>query len=238
MKLIQRKGGRKTDLASELLEQLECKTAFTIPIFGGIEIAESVVVTWVIMAALTLLSIFLVRDLRVENVSKKQLVLETVIGGISNFFKDILGESGKAYIPYLMSVGIYIGVANLIGILGFKPPTKDLNVTAALAIMSIVLIEYAGIRANGLGGWCKSFAKPIAIMVPINILEVFIRPLSLCMRLFGNVLGAVVVMALIKYLVPLIVPLPFSFYFDIFDGVIQAYVFVFLTSLYIKEAIE
>ena len=80
MKLIQRKGGRKTDLASELLEQLECKTAFTIPIFGGIEIAESVVVTWVIMAALTLLSIFLVRDLRVENVSKKQLVLETVVG--------------------------------------------------------------------------------------------------------------------------------------------------------------
>ena len=65
-----------------------------------------------------------------------------------------------------------------------------------------------------------------------------IRPLSLCMRLFGNVLGAVVVMALIKYLVPLVIPLPFSFYFDIFDGVIQAYVFVFLTSLYIKEAVE
>ena len=72
----------------------------------------------------------------------------------------------------------------------------------------------------------------------INVLELFIRPLSLCMRLFGNVLGAVVVMALIKYLLPLVVPLPFSGYFDIFDGVIQAYVFVFLTSLYIKEAIE
>ena len=76
------------------------------------------------------------------------------------------------------------------------------------------------------------------IVTPINILELFIRPLSLCMRLFGNILGAVVVMALIKYLLPVLVPLPFSFYFDIFDGIIQAYVFVFLTSLYIKEAIE
>lgn len=86
--------------------------------------------------------------------------------------------------------------------------------------------------------WLKSFAEPIPIVAPINILELFIRPLSLCMRLFGNVLGAVVVMALIKYLIPLVIPLPFSFYFDIFDGIIQAYVFVFLTSLYIKEAVE
>ena len=81
----------------------------------------------------------------------------------------------------------------------------------------------------------KSFMELIPIITLANVLELFIRPLSLCMRLFGNVLGAVVVMALIKYLLPLVVPLPFSGYFDISDGVIQAYVFVFLTSLYIKE---
>ena len=104
-----------------------------------------------------------------------------------------------------------------------KPPTKDLNVTAALALMSIILVEAAGIRKKGVGGWIKSFTEPIAIVTPINILEVFIKPLSLCMRLFGNVLGAFVI---------------FSFYFDVFDGLIQAYVFVFLTSMYIKEAIE
>ena len=238
MKLIQRKGGRKTDLASELLEQLECKTAFTIPIFGGIEIAESVVITWVIMAALTLLSIFLVSDLRLEYDSKKQLVLVSVIGGISNFFKDILGESGKAYIPYLMSVGIYIGVANLIGILGFKPPTKDLNVTAGLAIMSIILIEFAGFHKKGTKKWLKSFAEPVPVVLPINSLELFIRPISLCMRLFGNVLGSFVVMELIKTVAPLIIPIPLTCYFDIFDGLIQAYVFVFLTGLFIKEATE
>ena len=94
-----------------------------------------------------------------ENISKRQLALETVIGVIQDFFKDILGEKGKMYIPYLMSVAIYIGVANLIGILGFKPPTKDMNVTAALAIMSIVLIEFAGIHAKGGKKWLKSFTQ-------------------------------------------------------------------------------
>ena len=186
------------------------------------------------MAALVIISILLTRNLQVEpeNISKRQLALETVIGVIQDFFKDILGEKGKMYIPYLMSVAIYIGVANLIGILGFKPPTKDMNVTAALAIMSIVLIEFAGKK------WLKSFAEPTPVVLPINILEIFIRPVSLCMRLFGNVLGSFVVMKLIEAVAPVLVPVPLTCYFDIFDGLIQAYVFVFLTALFIKEAIE
>ena len=96
----------------------------------------------------------------------------------------------------------------------------------------------AGIRKKGTKGWLKSFAQPVWVIAPINILEVFIRPLSLCMRLFGNVLGAFVVMELIKLILPVLLPIPFSFYFDIFDGLIQAYVFVFLTSLFLKEALE
>lgn len=199
---------------------------------------ESVVVTWIIMAALVLLSIIFVRNLKIENVSRTQLVLETAIGGIHDFFEDIMGKEGIRYIPYLITVALYIGVANLIGLFGFKAPTKDLNVTLALSLMSIILIEYAGIHKKGVKGWLKSFAEPIPIILPINVLEIFIKPLSLCMRLFGNVLGSFVVMELIKIVVPVIVPVPFSFYFDIFDGLIQTYVFVFLTSLFIKEAVE
>ena len=211
---------------------------FTIPLFVGIDVMESVVVTWIIMAIMMIASLILVHGLKVRNISKKQAALESGMSFIYDFFEGLLGKEGKAYIPYLITVVIYIGIANMIGLLGFKSPTKDLNVTVSLAVMSIVLVEVAGIRKKGVRGWIKSFAEPIAIIAPINVLELFIRPLSLCMRLFGNVLGAIVVMALIKHLLPLIVPLPFSFYFDIFDGVIQAYVFVFLTSLYIKEAIE
>lgn len=227
------------ELAQKLLEELNCETAFTIHTgLGDLQIAESVVITWVIMAFLLLLSVFLTRNLKVHNISRRQLVAETIVTGLDRFVTGMTGEEGRRYVPYLISVLLYIGLSNIIGLFGMKPPTKDLNVTAALSIMSIILIEYAGIHQKGVKGWLKSFAEPIAIVTPINILELFIKPLSLCMRLFGNVLGAYVIMELIKLLVPVAVPVPFSFYFDIFDGLIQAYVFVFLTSLFIKEAIE
>lgn len=200
--------------------------------------SEAVVVTWVIMALMVGLSIIFVRNLKVENPGKKQLALESFVSFLYDFFDNILGKAGRRYIPYLMTVVIYIGFANLIGLLGLTPPTKSLNVTAALSLMSIFLIEYSGIRKKGLKGWVKSFAQPIPIIAPINILEVFIRPLSLCMRLFGNVLGSFIIMELIKLIIPVIIPIPFSLYFDVFDGLIQAYVFVFLTSLFIQEAIE
>lgn len=212
--------------------------AFTIPLFGGIPIYDSVAVTWVIMAALVLLSKILVRNLRVEDPGKAQLFLESSIGFLRDFFLDLVGEEGKNYIPYLISTAVFIGAANLIGIVGFVPPTKDLNMTAALAVISIAVIEYAGFHKKGARGFLKSFAEPVTVILPINILEIFIRPISLCMRLFGNVLGSFVVMELIKLVVPVIIPIPFSFYFDIFDGVIQAYVFVFLTALFIKEQLD
>ena len=226
------------NLSEELMAKLNVETVFTIPIFGGIPVPESVVVTWVIMAILVVAAILLTRNLKVIPTGKRQILLEFAVEKLNGFFEGILGEAGKKYVPYLATVALYIGCANLIGLLGFKPPTKDLNVTAALALMSIVLIEYSGLRRKGVKGFFKSFAQPMAIMVPMNILELGIRPLSLCMRLFGNVLGSFVVMELIMIIVPAVVPVPLSLYFDIFDGLIQTYVFVFLTSLFMKEAME
>ncbi len=226
------------ELANRLIEELNCETAFTIPLFGGIPIPESVAVTWVIMGLLVVLSIWLTHDLKVVPAGKKQLFVETAVCKLQDMFRDMLGEKGKQFVPYMVTVILYLGAANLIGLLGFKPPTKDLNVTAALAIMSIVLVEAAGIRAKGVKGWVKGFAQPSAVVAPLNVMEIIIRPLSLCMRLFGNVLGAFVVMELIKIMIPVVVPVPFSLYFDVFDGLIQAYVFTFLTSLFIKEAVE
>ena len=114
-------------LVESLMEELNCKTVFKIPIFGGIPIYESVVVTWIIMLVVLVLCVLLVKNLSIENPSRKQLVLETAVSGLYNFFKGTVGENGIAYIPYLASVAIYIGIANLIGLLGFKPPTKDMQ---------------------------------------------------------------------------------------------------------------
>ncbi|WP_298528439.1 F0F1 ATP synthase subunit A [uncultured Ruminococcus sp.] len=225
------------DLAERLMEELECRTPFTIPIFGGIPVPESCVMTWIIMAALVIGSIIFTKTMKLVPTGA-QCIIEGFILWMDKFFLEILGEKGRKYLPVLETLLLYIGISNTIGLIGLRPPTKDLGVTATLAIFAILLIQFSGIRERGVKGWLKSFTQPMVIMLPINILELVIKPLSLCMRLFGNVLGAFVIMELLKLIVPVGLPLVFSFYFDVFDGCIQAYVFVFLTSLFMSEAME
>ena len=226
------------NLSEFLMEELEAATAFTIPIFGGIDVAESTVISWVIMAIIMILTLVLTRNMKVENPGKLQVGVEYVVESLQNIVRGIVGHEGERYVPYLATVLVFLGISNVFAVTGMKPPTKDLNVSAAVALMSIVLVQIASIRQNRVKGWLKGFTKPIAVVTPINIMELAIRPLSLCMRLFGNVLGAFVVMKLLEHLVRVILPAVFSLYFDFFDGLIQAYVFVFLTGLFIKEAIE
>jgi len=228
------------DIAAEIQEQLNVETVFTINIADkfSIPIYESTVVTWIIIGIVLIICLILGTNLKVKNISKRQAIAETIVTKLEGLVAGMIGEEGKGYVPYLLAVLLFIGFSNIIGVFGFKPPTKDLNVTAALAIMSIILVQIASIKAHGPLGWIKRFAAPIAVVTPINILELVIKPLSLCMRLFGNVLGAFVIMELLKSVVPVGIPAVFSLYFDLFDGLLQAYVFVFLTSLYIKEAIE
>lgn len=231
-------------IVEELQEELNCATTIKvpflekIPLIGTDGISESIVVTWIIMAVLILFAFIMTRNLKVNNISKRQAVIELIVTKTTGMVEGMVGKDGKEYVTYLTTVLIYVVIANVCGIFGFKSPTKDLNVTIALAVMSIVLIEYAGIHKKGFGGWLHSFIEPVPIIAPINFLELFIRPLSLCMRLFGNILGAFVVMELLKMAVPIVFPAVLSLYFDFFDGAIQAYVFVFLTSLFIKEAVE
>lgn len=225
------------ELANSLMEELEYRTAFEIPIFGGIPVPESCVITWVIMAVLVILCKIFVRNLKTVPTGA-QLLIEMLITWLNNFFVDIMGQKGKKYLPFLETLIIYIGVSNVIGLFGLRPPTKDLNVTAGLAIMSIIYIQYCGIKEKGVKRWLRSFKEPMPLLLPINIMELIIKPLSLCMRLFGNVLGAFVIMELVKLCIPVGVPLILSLYFDVFDGLIQAYVFVFLTSLFMAEAME
>ncbi len=226
-------------IAEELMSTLICEDAFTVKL-GGMEIgiSESVVVSWVVIAVIFLLSVFLTHNLKVRDISRRQAAAEWIVTKLEGLVGGMIGEEGARYVPYLVSVLLYIAFSDLIGIFGFKPPTKDMNVTAALAIMTIILVQVAGIREKKVKGWLKSFTQPVAIVTPINILELVIKPLSLCMRLFGNVVGAFVIMKLIESVIPVVIPPVLSLYFDIFDGILQAYVFVFLTSMYIREALE
>ena len=219
---------------STIQEELECEVIN----IGGVGIHESVIVTLFISILLLVLGLVLTSGFRVENPSRRQLAVESFVLWPQKFFEGPLSPKGKRYAPYMMTIACYVALANIFYVFGIKPPTKDLTVTAALAVMSIVLVQMAGIQTKGVKGWLHSFLEPMPAMLPMNILELFIKPVSLCMRLFGNVLGAFIIMCMIEGLVRIIVPVPFSLYFDFFDGLIQVYVFTLLTSMYIAEAVE
>ena len=221
-----------------LVDELGNHTVFTIPLLGGIPVAESVVVTWIVMAVLLAAALLLTRNLSVRSPGKGQVALESAVQFLNGFVKTNIGSHWKPFAPWLGTVALYIGFANVIGIFGLTPPTKDISVTAALALMSMLLIYGAQFRYNGLLGGLKRFAAPMPLLLPINLMEVVIRPLALCMRLFGNVLGAFIIMEMLKFVVPVVLPAVFSLYFDLFDGLIQTVVFVFLTTLFTGEGIK
>lgn len=219
---------------STIQEELECDV-FNI---GGFAIHESVIVTFGISILLLVLGLALTSGFRVENPSRRQLAVESFVTWLQGFYEGALSPKGKRYAPYMMTIACYVGLSNVFYVFGIKPPTKDLTVTAALAVMSIILVQIAAVQTKGVKGWLHGFLEPMPAMLPMNILELFIKPVSLCMRLFGNVLGAFIIMCMIEGLVRVIIPIPFSLYFDFFDGLIQVYVFTLLTSMYIAESIE
>ena len=225
-------------IRERLMEELQNPIVFTIPVLDGIPVSQSVVVSWIVMAVLIAASLLLTCRLKVRGPGRIQAGLEMAVEFLNQFAVSNMGERGSRFAPYLGTVGLYIFLCNVIGVFGLAPPTKDINVTAALAVMSALLIYGAQFRYRGLAGGLKKFAEPMPILLPINLMEIVIRPLALCMRLFGNILGAFIIMELVKMLVPVVVPVPLSLYFDLFDGGIQAVVFVFLTALFTGESIK
>lgn len=213
------------------------KVVFTIPVFGGIDVSQALLTSWGIILFIILLCVIFVRRLKIFP-NKKQSVIEIFINWVTGFFSETMGERGKPYIPILIAMLLFIVCSNVCGIFGFTPPTKSISISAGLALISITLVLFSSIRNQGPKKWIKSYTEPMPVVTPFNILEIIIRPLSLCLRLFGNVIGAYIIMELIKQLVPIGIPILFSLFFDVFDGVLQAYVFVFLTAVYMSEGLE
>lgn len=220
----------------EILTKIPVTIPFT-DISFNIVITEIIVVSWVVIGLLILWAFLATR--KMQAVPKGlQTSAEMVVELINNFAKENIGERWRHFAPYLGALGLYLVLVNTIGALFFvKPPTRDLSIPATLAVMTIILVVGSGIRFKGFGGYLKGLCKPLPIMLPFNILELFIKPLSLCMRLFGNILGAYILMEMVIEGIPAIFPAFASMYFDLFDGALQAFVFVFLTTLYIAEEV-
>ncbi len=238
------------DLGERLMEAMSFKTAFIVEVAGyKLPITETVIVCWVVMAVLIIGSFLLTRKLK-EVPEGSQVLLESFIDFINSFSREHFGHHWERYAPYLGTLFLFLIVSNVIPVLSpvgafgaepafaIKPPMRDINVTAALAVTSIGIVFVSGLRARGVTGWLKHLAHPIPFMIPFNLMEFVVRPLSLCLRLFGNILGSFIIMRLIEGVAPIGIPPLLSLYFDILDGLIQALVFTFLTTLFIAEAIE
>ncbi|WP_026486573.1 F0F1 ATP synthase subunit A [Caldanaerobius polysaccharolyticus] len=210
------------------------KVVFTIPLGKGIPVTDTVVVTWIIMAMLIALMFVFTR--RLEEVPRgSQNVVEMIVESLNNLAKQLIGEKWEPFAPYFGTVAIFLFVANIISLIGFKPPTRDISLTAALAVMTIAITIIAHIKYKGFKSWLMSFVKPIPLL---GVLDLFTRPLSLTVRLYGNILAGVIIMELIYRVVPLVIPAALSLYFDLFDGFIQMLIFVFLSMLYVSEAVN
>jgi F-type H+-transporting ATPase subunit a len=218
--------------------------AFTVNLFGQkIDVPNTLFVSWVVMAMLVVVSLVFTRKMSVSKPGKLQCAVEMLYKMVDKLCSDSMGHHGKDFVPYIGSLLMFLAVANIISIFNFVPglhlypPTKDINVAGALALCSILVVLYSGFRYKGFVGWLKSLADPMALMAPFKILEYGTKPLSLCLRLFGNIVASFVIMELLMSFIPLLGS-PFSIYFDLFDGFLQAYIFVYLTTLYIGEAVE
>jgi len=214
---------------------------------------ENVVFSWTIALAITGVALWGTRQKR-DLPGPLQNFLESVVEGLETFVTDVLGERGKKYVPFIGTLFLYILCQNLIGVVpGMKSPTSNLNTTVALAVTVFFYVQWTGIRENGIVGYVDHLmGSPrdlvgwlmVPLALPLHILEEFIRPLSLSLRLFGNVLGedsliaafvGLGIAALAFAHLPFGLPLQFPFMLlALLTGTIQAVVFSLLSTIYIS----
>lgn len=201
----------------------------------------SVILQWVIMAVIIVSVLLLTRNFE-KLPSKKQTVIEMIVNLFNGLVCSNLGnEYKKRFVPFIGTLGIFIVMMNMTGLVGFAPSTRDINVTLTLALASAFVINANSIVHNGLGGYLHSYFKPYPFMLPMNLIEKVTVPLSLCLRLFINMLVGVIFMELIYMAMgklAFVIPVPLHFFFDLFVAVIQTYVFIMLTIVFTKTAAE
>lgn len=168
-----------------------------VPIFGTINITQTLVMSWIVLLIVTGLCIWLGHGLQVENVSRRQAVAELLVTKLVDFVRGNMGSEFDKYIPLVGALFATSIVSNLMGLLGMWSPTADLSTELGWALVVFVLITYYKLKSSGLGGYLKSFLDPIFLFAPLNVISEFATPVSMACRHFGNILSGTVISALI-----------------------------------------
>ena len=230
-----------------VLAEAEVGKHFYWNLFGFFVHGQVLIVSWFVIGLLLIFSILGSRN--AERIPRNwQNFMEAALDFVTGIAKDQLGESFyKEWIPFIGTLFFFIFGCNWAGaIIPWKlielpegelaAPTNDINTTVALAFLTSFAYFYAGLSKKGFG-YFKRYIQPIPLLLPINILEDFTKPLSLSFRLFGNVLADELTISVLTSLVPLVIPLPIML-LGIFAGSVQALIFSTLAAAYIAEALE
>lgn len=225
------------------MESIEPLLQFKIGEFN-FELFPNIIVQWIIIAIVIILSLLLTRNIS-KIPGKKQTIAEILVGSINNVVKENMGDHYKSFVPLIGTFAIFILFMNLTPLVGVEPPTMDFSVTFSLAIVTFVVIQGYTIKKIGVSHYFLGYTKPMPGLLPLNIIERVMLPLSLSLRLFGNLTASAAVMGLIykslfgiKWVAQLGIPILGHLYFDIFDGAVQTIIFVMLTMINIKVISE
>jgi F-type H+-transporting ATPase subunit a len=195
----------------------------------------------IIVIIFTLLIAYVSKNMTKEIPGRLQGFFEITVVSIKNMVINVIGEEGKDYLPLIFGIAIYVFLSNILGLIpGFASPTANLNSTVAPALVVFFTYNYIGVKRHGFS-YIKHFMGPVVWLAPfmiiIEVIGHLARPLSLSVRLFGNIFGEDLVIAILFMLVPYLIPLP-MFFLGIFTCLLQTYIFMMLTLIYIAGALE
>jgi len=206
---------------------------------GFFTINLTIVTTWGIMLLLVVAALLITRKLKTGiQISHWQCILEMLVTGINNQIEEIGLKNPKDYIGFIGTLFLFIVVSNILIILPwYEPPTGSLSTTAALAICVFLAVPFFGIAKTGILGYLKTYIKPTFIMLPFNLISEISRTLALAVRLFGNIMSGGMIVAILLSITPLIFPIVMKA-LGLLTGMVQAYIFSILATVYIAGAVE
>lgn len=239
--------GTVIGLVSGLSSEMEVGFEMFSPriVLFGISFAQTTVLTWAIVAIVLVLALIfrfvLFPRFDPDRPRGFQNVIELTVEAMERFARGVLGSYTDQLAPYMYTLAVFMIFAAASELFGFRPPTSDIVVTFAMGIITFALVNFCGIRKKGLGGRIKSLAKPTPVIFPMKILSDIATPISLACRLFGNMVGGMIVMDLLKSVLggyAVGIPAVAGLYFNLFHPLIQAYIFIILSLTFINEAVE
>jgi len=230
--------------------ELELGPRIIIRFSNGVYITETV--CWAVIVAIGMIIFAIVATRNMKQYPKGlQAVAELIVEYVYSFVKNTMGKHNIGFAPYIGTLFFFLLLCNALGLIGQRAATADMNFTFAMGILVFFLIQYNSVKSKGILGYLKEFAEPYPFMIPIKIIEELVFPVSLSFRIFGNILAGFIIVELYLHMmeglsekahlpIPLlqaVTPLPVNAFFDVFEPLLQAFVFSILTMSFIAKAI-